>query len=188
MQHTTNYNLPQWEAADAVKREDVNGAMTAVDAALKSAADAAAAAGRIVLLSEQTTTAQMTDITISLSNIATENYFALFLLVEPPADGSCDYFIYLPDGSEAGCYSDSGSSLERVGMGCNGGALIIRYRPGEQRTHFKELYYRSSKEFTSQGCYCNKPLSQIGSIVARISYSTSIFPAGMHWRLYGVKY
>ena len=106
----------------------------------------------------------------------------------PPADGSCDYFIYLPDGSEAGCYSDSGSSLERVGMGCNGGALIIRYRPGEQRTHFKELYYRSSKEFTSQGCYCNKPLSQIGSIVARISYSTSIFPAGMHWRLYGVKY
>ena len=41
MQHTTNYNLPQWEATDAVKREDVNGAMSAVDTALKSAADTA---------------------------------------------------------------------------------------------------------------------------------------------------
>ena len=34
MQHTTNYNLPQWEATDAVKRADVNGALAAVDAAL----------------------------------------------------------------------------------------------------------------------------------------------------------
>ena len=34
MNHTTNYNLPQWEATDAVKRADVNGALAAVDAAL----------------------------------------------------------------------------------------------------------------------------------------------------------
>jgi len=42
MNHTTNYNLPQWEATDAVKREDVNGAMATVDAALKTVSDAAA--------------------------------------------------------------------------------------------------------------------------------------------------
>ena len=34
MNHTTNYNLPQWEATDAVKREDMNGAMSGIDAAL----------------------------------------------------------------------------------------------------------------------------------------------------------
>ena len=37
MQHTTNYNLPQWEDTDAVKREDVNAAMSAIDAAIKAA-------------------------------------------------------------------------------------------------------------------------------------------------------
>ena len=34
MNYTENYNLPQWEATDAVKRADVNGALAAVDAAL----------------------------------------------------------------------------------------------------------------------------------------------------------
>ena len=37
MNHTTNYNLPQWEATDAVKREDMNAAMSAIDAALSGA-------------------------------------------------------------------------------------------------------------------------------------------------------
>ena len=48
MNHTTNYNLPQWEATDAVKREDVNGAMATVDAALKTVSDAAANVPEIV--------------------------------------------------------------------------------------------------------------------------------------------
>ena len=39
MNHTTNYNLPQWEDTDAVKREDVNGALAAVDAALGTKPD-----------------------------------------------------------------------------------------------------------------------------------------------------
>ena len=38
MNHTTNYSLPQWEANDAVKRSDVNDAMSAIDAALGSCA------------------------------------------------------------------------------------------------------------------------------------------------------
>ena len=37
MQHTTNYSLPQWEDTDAIKREDVNGALAAVDAAIAGA-------------------------------------------------------------------------------------------------------------------------------------------------------
>ena len=38
MQHTTNYDLPQWEATDAVRREDVNGAMSSIDSAIEAAA------------------------------------------------------------------------------------------------------------------------------------------------------
>ena len=38
MQHTTNYNLPQWEDTDAVKREDMNAAMSAIDTAIAGGA------------------------------------------------------------------------------------------------------------------------------------------------------
>ena len=38
MNHTTNYSLPQWEATDAIKREDVNGALSALDTAMGDAA------------------------------------------------------------------------------------------------------------------------------------------------------
>ena len=42
MQHTTNYNLPLWEAGDAkTARESQNEAMSAVDAALQTVAGAA---------------------------------------------------------------------------------------------------------------------------------------------------
>lgn len=34
MNHTTNYSLPQWEDTDAVKREDMNAAMSTIDAAM----------------------------------------------------------------------------------------------------------------------------------------------------------
>ena len=223
MNHTTNYNLNQWEDGDRVTRADFNADNAKIDSAIKVAANAAAtaqstansaksnaataqstansaasaaaaaqaaseAANRIVLLREQTTTAQMTDLTISLSDIATENYFALILLIEPPADGESVYFVYLPDGSGEDCYNENGTHFERVGMGNGSGVLIIRRRPGERRTYFKDLYYTSSGAFTSNGYYCYKPLNQIGSMVARVSNTTSIFPAGMRLRLYGVKY
>ena len=34
MNHTTNYNLPQWEDTDRVTRTDVNAAMSTIDAAI----------------------------------------------------------------------------------------------------------------------------------------------------------
>lgn len=34
MNTTTNYSLPQWEATDRVTREDINGAMSAIDGAI----------------------------------------------------------------------------------------------------------------------------------------------------------
>lgn len=45
MNHTTNYNLPQWEDTDAVRREDVNAAMSAIDAALAKCGDAFVVSG-----------------------------------------------------------------------------------------------------------------------------------------------
>ena len=37
MNTTTNYSLPQWEDTDRVTREDINGAMSAIDGAIKAA-------------------------------------------------------------------------------------------------------------------------------------------------------
>lgn len=48
MQHTTNYNLPQWEASDTIKRSDVNGAMSTLDAAVKAVADTVAGGATVV--------------------------------------------------------------------------------------------------------------------------------------------
>ena len=41
--HTANYQLSQWEAADRIQREDFNADNAKIDAALKTNADAAAA-------------------------------------------------------------------------------------------------------------------------------------------------
>jgi len=49
MQHTTNYNLNQWEDGDVVRREDFNADNAAIDAALKSVSDAAAGAARLYI-------------------------------------------------------------------------------------------------------------------------------------------
>ena len=44
MTKTNNYQLPQWEAGDPVRREDFNGAMAAIDAGVAAAQGAAEAA------------------------------------------------------------------------------------------------------------------------------------------------
>lgn len=45
MTHTENYSLPQWDAADLLKRADFNGAFAAIDAALASAGGTCVATG-----------------------------------------------------------------------------------------------------------------------------------------------
>jgi len=47
MQHTTNYNLNQWEDGDVVRREDFNADNVAIDAALAAVATTAGKAVRI---------------------------------------------------------------------------------------------------------------------------------------------
>ena len=44
MTKTTNYQLPQWETEDPVRREDFNGAMANIDAGITAARQAAKAA------------------------------------------------------------------------------------------------------------------------------------------------
>ena len=47
MNHTTNYNLNQWEADDRVTREDFNADNAAIDAALKTIADSAGGGAKV---------------------------------------------------------------------------------------------------------------------------------------------
>ena len=48
MNHTTNYNLNQWEASDRVTRADFNADNAAIDAAIAAVSAAAAGAPRFV--------------------------------------------------------------------------------------------------------------------------------------------
>ena len=48
MDYTQNLHLPQWEADDRIMHDDFNNAFAALDAGVKAANDAAAAAPRIV--------------------------------------------------------------------------------------------------------------------------------------------
>ena len=87
MQHTTNYNLNQWDATDRVTREDFNADNAAIDTALKANADAvagaqsaaaaaqtAAAACPVVKLLEYTVEEASTTVTVDLSGIDFTQY------------------------------------------------------------------------------------------------------------------
>ena len=71
MNHTTNYNLPQWEDTDRVTRADMNAAMSTIDTAIK------AAGGWIAL---KTLSLSGRSATIDLSDIDFAAYRAIHLV------------------------------------------------------------------------------------------------------------
>ena len=77
MQHTTNYNLPQWEDTDTVKREDMNGAFAAVDTAI-AAAGKPMAYDRIM---ELTTTQAAESVILNVGDIDFTRYLRVDVFV-----------------------------------------------------------------------------------------------------------
>lgn len=57
MNHTPNYNLPQWEANDPVRREDFNAAMETIDGAMAAAKTAGDTAQTAALMAQNTANA-----------------------------------------------------------------------------------------------------------------------------------
>ena len=57
MTHTENYNLPQWEAHDPVRREDFNQAMETIDTSMKAAKTAGETAQTAALMAQNTANA-----------------------------------------------------------------------------------------------------------------------------------
>lgn len=114
MQHTTNYNLPQWEASDAVRREDVNGAMSAIDAAL------AGLAPPLVKLYDVTTEGDQYTVYVRLSGVDLTPYRALYFSADPVVTGETHMQVidvtsynYMKLGAESGTSytsTDCGSS------------------------------------------------------------------------------
>ena len=76
--HTTNYQLCQWEATDKVLRTDFNEDNAKIDAALS----ALAAASRFVVLADQTVETAADSVSIDLSDVDFLDYLDLRLWVE----------------------------------------------------------------------------------------------------------
>ena len=136
MQHTTNYNLPQWEDTDAVKREDVNGAMSAVDAAL-TGLDAAIAANAspLVKLLDYTTTEEAASFSVDVSALALGDYPLLFMLLDSPKTSSIDVFsVTVNHLTESGSYyhqSDGRmSAATKLTEAVRCGLFVLRARDG----------------------------------------------------------
>ena len=76
MNYTTNYNLPQWEETDVVTREDVNGAMSAIDSAIANASP-------LVKLLDYTSPSATSQLNIDVSGIDFSQYWQIFMYFDP---------------------------------------------------------------------------------------------------------
>ena len=76
MNHTTNYNLPQWEDTDAVRREDVNAAMSTIDAAI-------AGAGGAKLIRDVTLTVAINTFSLAAGYLDWSKWNTVHLLFKP---------------------------------------------------------------------------------------------------------
>ena len=79
MQHTTNYNLSQWDAEDRVTRAAFNADNAKIDAALKANADAIANAGGLTTIKTVTITSSSRNYTLDLSEVGLAQWKAIYI-------------------------------------------------------------------------------------------------------------
>ena len=91
MNHTTNYQLSQWEASDRILMSDFNSDNAKIDAALKANADAAASTPWVKLVETLEEETQKWD--IDLSGIDLTKYQKLVLY--PRLKGNTDQWVYM---------------------------------------------------------------------------------------------
>ena len=184
MQHTTNYDLPQWEATDAVKREDVNGAMATVDAALKGLDSAIAAASpQLVKLWEHTTTAaETTQIDVDVSNFALGDYVLLFLIVQGRIETNAKGISLYVDNSTDGY----GPNNDRMAYGGESTLTILYTRPSDTTLH-AIVYELPRLTRSSYGVYL-RSYADISTINVAATSGSGPFLAGSRATLWGVKH
>ena len=192
MNHTTNYNLNQWEDADRVARADFNADNTKIDSAIKAAASAAAAAQAaiagmappaLVKVWEHTTTAaETTQIDVDVSAIALGDYALLLLLVEGRMDSNGGKGISLLVNGGTDGYASNATRLAYGGES----ALALLYPRQRDATLHCTLFYVPDFTRSNYGVY-TRSYEGISTINVAISSGSNPFLAGSCVSLWGVK-
>ena len=135
MQHTTNYNLNQWEDADRVTRADVNADNAKLDAALTGLNDTIAAnASPLVKLLDYTTTEEAASFSVDVSALALGDYPLLFMLLDSPKTSTMNSFwLTINHDNTDGHYRAQGSvglgNANHLGDGSMAGLFVLRPQP-----------------------------------------------------------
>ena len=184
MNHTTNYNLSQWEPHDRVTRADFNADNAAIDAALKGLDSAIAAASpQLVKLWEHTTTAaETTQIDVDVSAIALGDYALLLLLVEGRMDSNGGKGISLLVNGGTDGYASNATRLAYGGES----ALALLYPRQRDATLHCTLFYVPDFTRSNYGVY-TRSYEGISTINVAISSGSNPFLAGSCVSLWGVK-
>ena len=194
MQHTTNYNLNQWEDADRVTRADVNADNAAIDAALTGldAAIAANASPRVKLL-DYTTTEEAASFSVDVSALALGDYPLLFMLLDSPEGGNLSTFKLSINGDTTnGHYYTQGSSGSMVesnylGIGYRCGLYVLRKRDGD-RLRCRGFSFNSSGTMSSMpNCSYYRGNSMPQSFDFTSDASSWLFPAGVRVTIWALR-
>ena len=191
MQHTTNYSLPQWEASDTVKREDVNGAMSAVDTAL-TGLDAAVAGiepSALVKVYDHTLAADTVQHDINAAQLGLADYAMVFLLIELNAGTTQQMIDVRIDNIISGYLWESGglqNNGSRLAEFYNSALLVLRTVKVTGYTHCLCHTLQNGLYKVENLGYAH-PLSEVGTINLQGSTAKPL-PAGSRFVIWALRY
>ena len=194
MNHTTNYNLSQWEDADRVTRADVNADNAKIDAALTGLDAAIAGAGMLTRLYDHTLAADTARFDLNIAALNPCAYAAIFILVETPQPLEKNYCVRIDDdtGTNYGCISGTDIDAQWVSHFAYGPLpmlLMLRRSPGSNRTHCHRFFVTRAYTMRTENIYYrSKTFDQFGALNFTPQDERYPCPAGTRFLVYGLKY
>ena len=195
MQHTTNYNLNQWEDADRVTRADVNADNTKLDAALTGLDSAIAGIepSPLVKVWGTTLTEETTQIDLDVAQLGLADYVLLILAANLPAIETPLTVRVLVDNIEQGySWESSPGSITNNASGFfpfnREAFLVLRSSVPFGRTHCIAHSTPSAGTYEVENFFYPRLLSEITTLNIRATVSGSVLPIGSRFSLYGLKW
>ena len=184
MQHTTNYNLNQWEADDRVTRADVNADNAKIDAALTGldAAIAGIEPSPLVKVWDTTLTEDTTALDIDVSSLNLNGHSYTLLWADSPAGGGCKDFHLRVNGMTSG-YRRGQNDEDYLGRGGHHSALFVLRPKASDTLCCMSWYINSNRVLIREDC-CVKAGNITIQTLNLYTDSYSTFHTGMRFVLY----
>ena len=187
MNHTENYNLPQWETSDRVTREGVNNAMSSIDAAI-------AGASPLVRLREYTMEADASRFDLSLAGLDVSSYAAVLVVGQPtPGARTGKQIVFYLDNAQTGYLgpNDSDSSAGRSYLDVAELPFMLAFRctPGDAVTGVTYYYFpRYSYKLYTSTMRVLRAADAISTLNIEAYTTGTTIPAGTRFIVYGLKW